>query len=211
MREPMPANTHPYSVRALQRKDITELLRLQKKAGGLYAPWTSGQLESHLRVFREGQLVVVDARGAIAGVGSTLRLAVPAGHVPGDWMAATGMGYFHTHTRDGNTLYLADLIIDPEADRSAVHLALDAALVALGRELGIERVLTACRLSGFAPYADTLSPEAYVRRVAEGKLTEPVVSPLMARGFRPVALVPDLQNAPRTQLVTLLEWRSHAA
>lgn len=211
MREPMPSPSQEFSVRALQRKDLTELLRLQRKAGALYAPWTSGQLESHLRVFPAGQLVVVDAAGAIVGAGSTLRLAVPAGHVPGDWMAATGMGYFHTHTRDGNTLYLADLTIDPESDRASVHLALDAALVALGRELGIERVLTACRLPGFASYAGELSPEAYVRRVADGTLDEPVVSPLMARGFRPVALVPDLQNEPRAQLVTLLEWRSHAA
>lgn len=200
-----------YIVRPLERADVAEVLKLQRRAGALHMPWSAGQLESHLRNFPEGQLVVETDR--LVGTASTLRLALGPDEVPYDWCRATGNGYFHTHVREGTMLYLADVSIDPEADRALVRQALDEALLALGREWGVKRVLNACRLPGFASHADTLTPEAYLKKVMAGRLPDPVVHALLAQGYRPAGLLPDLQNQPRAKdkLATLMEWQADVA
>ena len=201
-----------FSVRPLQRSEITDVLKLQRRAGALFLPWTGGQLESHLRNFPEGQLVVTEG-DRLVGVVSTLRLDLPPDSVPIDWLQTTGNGYFHTHVPAGGTLYVADVSLAPDVDRALARQALDAALLALSAEWGVERVLNACRLPGFAAHADTLTPEAYVDEVVAHGLIEPVMQDLVARGYRPAGLLPDLQNQPRSkeQLATLMEWQPHVA
>jgi hypothetical protein len=200
-----------YSVRPLQRGDIQEILKLQRKAGALYLPWTAGQLESHLRVFPEGQLVVEGEH--VVAIASTLRLKPAPDEVPLDWRQATGNGYFHTHARGGDTLYLADVTIDPEADRTEVRQALDAVLFKAVQDWGLQRVLNACRLPEFVHHAGELTPEAYLRDVVRGRLTDPVVTALLEQGYRPAGFLLDLQNQPRAKekLATLMEWHADVA
>ena len=202
-----------FQVRPLTRSDISDVVKLQRKAGALYMPWSPGQLESHLRNFPEGQLVVVDAQGALVGSASSLSIVSAEGEDPGDWLPVTGNGYFHTHTKSGNTLYVASVSIAPEADRAAVWQTLGDALLALVAELGLARMLTSCRLPGYEQVATKLTPEEYLASFNDGKLVEPALAFHMSHGFKPLGLLPDLQNQPRTKerLATLLEWRAGAA
>lgn len=201
-----------FIVRPLERTEIADVLKLQRKASALYLPWSAGQLESHLRNFPEGQLVVMEGEQLVGAV-STLRLNLPVDIVPLDWRRTTGNGYFHTHVRDGNTLYVADVSFAPEGERAFARRALDAALEALCQEWGLTRLLSACRLPGFAAHADALTPEAYLNSVVAERLPDPVVQGLLAQGYHPVALLPDLQNQPRSKgnLATLMEWHPHVA
>lgn len=199
-------------VRHLERADIPEVLKVQRKASALFLPWTAGQLESHLRNFPEGQWAVEQAQ-QVVGVASSLRLELLPEEVPLDWCLTTGNGFFHTHMPTGNTLFVADVSIVPGADRVAVRRALDTAIMAVVHEWGLRRVLNACRLPGFAPHAQTLTPEDYLGQVLAGNLFDPVVRALADQGYRPACLLGDLQNQSRSKdsLAALMEWQAHAA
>ena len=171
-------------------------------------PWSPGQLESHLRNFPEGQLMVVDDDGALVGVASSLVILSAEGEDPGDWLPVTGNGYFHTHNRRGNTLYVAGVSIAPDADRSAVWQALDASKMELMNQLGLHRLLMNCRLPGYEQVAGELTPGEYLAGCQDGQLVEPGLAFHLAKGFRPLLLLPgpDNQSRPKERLVTLLEW-----
>ena len=59
-------------VRLMSREDIPAVIDLQLRAFPGLPPWRTDQLQRHLEVFPEGQLVVADPVGRILGSASSL-------------------------------------------------------------------------------------------------------------------------------------------
>lgn len=206
------ARTRDLEARPATRKDSVAIIKLQQRARPLFLPWTHGQLESHLRLFPEGQLVATQ-HGAIVGACASLKLRLPDDELPASWAQATGHGYFHSHDPAGDLLYVAGLAIDPAACRFVVRRKLDDALLRLALAERVTRVLLPLRLPAFVPLAPQMPPETYLERLREGQVSDPVYDGLRVLGFRAVALLSDHQDRPRSgdHLAALLEWRSSAA
>ena len=77
----------------------------------------------------------------------------------------TDGGYFHNHDPGGDTLYGADVYVDPDCQGKGVGGALYEARRRLCKQLNLRRILAGGRLSGYAEHEATLTPEEYV---AEG-------------------------------------------
>jgi hypothetical protein len=67
----------------------------------------------HLHVFPEGQLVAVDEKGILLGSASSLIIDWDDYAESAKWSAITGHGTFDTHNPLGESLYGADVSVDP--------------------------------------------------------------------------------------------------
>jgi GNAT superfamily N-acetyltransferase len=174
--------------------------------------WSAAQLESHLDVFARGQ-IVAEAAGALVGAISTFvvspRIDALAPHT---WLGITGGGWLTTHDPNGETLYLADVYVDPSCWGRGVGGALYAALFSLCNELGLARVVAGGRLWGYHEYASQMTADEYARRVAAGQIRDRVLRSQLKAGFALRGILPGYLRDPRSgDFATLLEWRARDA
>ncbi len=208
--------THPckagtLSLREAILEDIPALIALNKRAFPLMAEenvvWGEAQLRNHLRIFPQGQIVAV-LEGRLVGAVSSL--IVSTGRDPyraHTYAGITDGGYFHNHDPQGDTLYGADVYVDPDLQGAGVGAALYEARRRLCRQFNLRRILAGGRLADYAEHADELSPEQYVQRVIEGELRDPVLGFQLKEGFVVRGILRNYITDPRSlNLASLIEW-----
>ena len=132
-------------VRVATKQDVARLVAMNHAAYPELVEqnvvWSPAQIEAHIARFPEGQ-IVVELGGVPMGAISTF--IVPPGRDPmaqHTWLEITDDGTFASHDRRGDTLYLADVYVDPEAWGKGVGEALYARLKSLCVDLGMKRVV----------------------------------------------------------------------
>ena len=167
-------------IRQASREDIPVLIELNHKAFPLMAEenvvWSERQLLNHQRLFPQGQLVA-EIDGQI--VGAVASLIIDTGRDPyraHTYGGITDGGYFHNHDDSGDTLYGADVYVDPECQGRGVGAALYEGRRRICRQRNLRRIIAGGRLAGYAEHADTLTPETYIAKVKSGELKDAVSS-----------------------------------
>jgi predicted amidohydrolase/GNAT superfamily N-acetyltransferase len=200
------------SIRPADRDDVPALIKLNKKAFPSMAEenvvWSERQLNQHLRTFPEGQMVA-ECDGKV--VGATASLIVTLGTDPyrsHTYSGITDGGYFHNHDPQGDTLYGADVYVDPDYQGKGIGAALYEARRELCRRLNLRRVLAGGRLSGYDDNKH-LSPEEYVQQVVDGEIQDPVLSFQLKEGFVVRGILRNYITDPRSHnLASLIEWKN---
>ncbi|WP_269524126.1 bifunctional GNAT family N-acetyltransferase/carbon-nitrogen hydrolase family protein [Coraliomargarita parva] len=212
----MQAFSHPgkncqIDLRQVEVDDLPTLIALNKKAFPLMAEenvvWSERQLRNHLKVFPEGQ-IVAEIDGRIVGAVSSLVIA--SGRDPyraHTYAGITDGGYFHNHDPQGDTLYGADVYVDPDFQGRGIGAALYEARRRLCRQLNLRRILAGGRLAGYHPHADTLSPEAYANKVKDGELKDGVLGFQLRHGFVLRGVLHNYITDPMSHNnASLIEW-----
>jgi ribosomal protein S18 acetylase RimI-like enzyme len=181
--------------------------------------WDAGQLRLHLERFPAGQLVAVSEGGprpsSLVADGSGVLGAISTFIVPRTrdplaqhtWLDITDNGTFASHDPGGDTLYLADIYVDPAAWRRHVGSTLYAALRRLCVAQSLRRVVAGGRLWGYHAHADRMTPEEYVDRVIRGELVDRVLGSQLKAGFAVRGILVGYLRDPRScDYATLLEW-----
>ena len=178
-------------LRRLEARDFDAVADLGRKIYPESTPWTPEQLSAHLRVFPEGQFVVEETgTGRIVGYAATLIVFWDDYHMEANWRGFTDHGYFTNHDPGkGRTLYAADIMVDPESQGRGVGKLIYRAREDLMRERGLLRIRAGARLQGYYRYRDTHSPEAYVKEVVAGRLSDATLSFQLKRGFTVLGVV----------------------
>ncbi|HEY1697464.1 MAG TPA: GNAT family N-acetyltransferase [Polyangiaceae bacterium] len=171
--------------------------------------WSAAQLRMHIARFPEGQ-ELAELAGKPAGAISTFIVARDrdplAQHT---WLEITDDGTFASHDPGGDTLYLADIYVDPAAWGKGVGETLYAALQGMCVRHGLKRVVAGGRLWGYHEHADRMSPEDYVARVVRGEIRDRVLGSQLKAGFAVRGILHDYLADPRSRnYATLLEWRA---
>ncbi|MFU8848632.1 MAG: GNAT family N-acetyltransferase [Opitutales bacterium] len=198
-------------LRPVETGDILRLIALNKEAFPLMAEenvvWSERQLSNHLKLFPEGQ-VLAEIDGRIVGAVSSL--IISSGRDPyraHTYAGITDGGYFHNHDSSGDTLYGADVYVDPECQGQGVGAALYEARRRICRSLNLRRILAGGRLANFAEHAETLSPETYVEKVRSGELRDPVLSFQLKEGFTVRGILRNYITDPMSlNYASLIEW-----
>jgi ribosomal protein S18 acetylase RimI-like enzyme len=179
-----------FNVRRLEPGDFAAVVALGRRIYPDAVPWAPEQLVAHLRVFPEGQLVVVHAEsGSVVGYAATLIVFWDDYELDTNWRDFTDHGYFTNHDPErGRTLYAADIMVDPDWQGRGVGKLLYAERRTLMARLGLLRIRAGARLQGYHRYHDIMSPGEYVREVVAGRLSDPTLSFQLQRGFKVIGV-----------------------
>jgi predicted amidohydrolase/ribosomal protein S18 acetylase RimI-like enzyme len=207
----MAKNSVRIKIREAVRDDIPGLMALNRAAyPGLAQEnvvWGKSHLQSHLRIFPQGQLVA-EVEGKLVGAVSTL--IVNLGRDPlrnHTWAGITDAGYFTNHDPRADTLYGADVYVHPETRGLGVGKALYEARRKLCRRLNKRRILAGGRLWNYCEQAGQMTPEEYASRVARGELRDLVLSFQIREGFMLRGVMPHYLRDPRSHnFASLVEW-----
>jgi GNAT superfamily N-acetyltransferase len=206
-------NDTKLQIRAVTSADIPNLVTLNCAAYPDLIQdevvWTAPQLESHLVVFPEGQLLA-EERGRAVGAISTLILHRDIDpFAPHTWLGVTDNGTFVRHDPGGDTLYLADIYVHPDCWGRGVGRALYGAFRELCTRLGLRRIVAGGRLWSYGEVAHLMSPETYVARVQRGELADQVLVSQLRAGFSVRGILPGYLHDWRSRhFATLLEWQN---
>lgn len=198
-------------VRNASREDIPYLVKLNEKAYPALVEenvvWRPGHLRCHHRYFPEGQLVA-EIDGQIAGASCSLIVNMGADPLRAHTYAGiTDGGFFHNHDPRGDTLYGADVFVDPDMRGKGVGAALYEARRKLCRDLNLRRILAGGRIWNYSEHADKMSPDEYVRRVEQGELKDLVLSFQLREGFVVRDILHNYLPDPNSlNHASLIEW-----
>ena len=201
-------------VRPYTLADLPGLLAIQRECFPPPFPpelwWQPEQIATHVRIFPEGALCVEDD-GDLVGSATAHILHWEPEQSAHTWSAASDHGWLRNHDSSGNTLYGVDVAVRPGWRGRGVARMLYEARYDLVRRLGLKRFLAGSRLSGYRVHADRLTPEQYADAVVRGDLSDPVITPQLRSGLRPVRVVrcylPDEDSCDNA---LLMEWRNPA-
>lgn len=198
-------------IRPYTRADIPELIQVQRECFPPPYPeeqlWSRAQLESHIATFPDGALCAV-VGGAIAGSCTSLITRFDPDHLQHTWAEISDDGYIRTHDPDGDSLYGIDIAVRPSHRGRGVARRMYQARYDLVRRLRLARFLTAGRMPGYHAHAAALTPEAYAAKVIAGELSDPVITPQLRAGLRPVTVLRDyIPDEESGNCALLLEWR----
>ena len=198
-------------VRVANANDIAALVKLNKAAypdeEDENVVWGKSHLASHQRAFAQGQLVA-ELDDKI--VGSAASLIVSMGSDPlrtHTWAGATDSGYFTNHDPQGDTLYGADVYVDPEFRNRGIGSMLYEARRQLCKRLNLRRILVGGRLFNYKQHKDDLSPMEYAQRVSQGDLKDQVLSFHLGENLTLRAVMANYVRDSRSKnYASLMEW-----
>lgn len=202
-------------IRSATLTDVPDLIALNKRCFPIKAEknivWGESQLRNHLRLFEEGQLLA-EAEGKI--VGAVASLIVDLGRDPlraHTYAGITDGGYFNNHDPQGDTLYGADVYVDPDCQGLRIGAALYEGRRRLCQKLNLRRILAGGRLWSYADHAHEMTPEEYVKRVEAGEFKDKVLSFQLREGFQLRGVLHHYIVDPRSRhCASLIEWLNPA-
>ena len=198
-------------VRNTKPEDISNIVNLQKLSYPYLAQygniWRPEELDSHLRIFPQGQFVAVEPDGTIVGSASTFMVSLNPEHVEHTWIDITADGLFTTHISDGDTLYLADVSTHPKHRHEGIGGMIIDRWKELVTELNLRRMIGGGRLYNYTEHADKMIIDEYVEKVMKGEIKDPVFSFELDVGFSFIKILPNYLNDVRSlNYAGFIEW-----
>jgi predicted amidohydrolase/GNAT superfamily N-acetyltransferase len=198
-------------IRQATADDIPALVQLNRDAYPTMAEdnivWGRSHLESHQRIFPQGQLVAIVDEQIVGAIASLIVDLGPNPLRDHTWSGITDSGYFTNHNPQGDTLYGADVYVHPQMRGHGVGRALYEARRQLCRKLNLRRILLGGRLHGYHQHAHEMTAHEYAARVAAGELHDLVLSFQLKQQFSLRGVMPHyLLDRQSHNYATLLEW-----
>lgn len=203
-------NSDSVIVRQTLKSDIPKIVKLQEESFADLAKtgniWHPNELQSHLDIFPQGQLVA-ELDGMIVGSATSLivKLTPPyAGHT---WKDITGNGMLTTHDSVGDSLYGADISTHPNVRHKGIGHKLYQGRKDVAMKLNLTRMIAGGRLYNYCDYANILSPLEYANKVVNCELHDLVLSFDLVNGFSFIKILPDyLEDARSLNYASFIEW-----
>jgi ribosomal protein S18 acetylase RimI-like enzyme len=211
MSEPLHPRELGVIVRDTRPEDVLKIVNLQKESFPYLARygniWHPEELESHLRIFPQGQYVAVEPDGLIVGSASTLMVSLNPEYADHTWKEITANGMFTNHNSNGDSLYGADISTHPKHRHEGIGGMLYQARKELATTLNLRRMIAGGRIFNYSEYAYRMSPFEYANKVIAGELKDPVLSFELDNGFRFIKILPNyLDDVRSLNYASFIEW-----
>jgi predicted amidohydrolase/GNAT superfamily N-acetyltransferase len=173
-------------IRVATLEDIPGIIEVAKRA---YAAWPSSHLANErnytmqIRAFPTGQFVAV-AGDRIVGYANSLIVQLDAESPWYNYAEVTGYSSFSTHTPSGDTLYGADIAVDPEWQGKGISSKLYKARKTLLKRHNLKQMVAGGRIPGYAEYKGLMSADEYVQKVIAGELKDQALKAHLKAGYR---------------------------
>jgi GNAT superfamily N-acetyltransferase len=202
-------SSHPIQIRNVRPEDFAGIQDLCRRVYPFTAPWRIDQLESHQRLFPEGQFVAVHPEQGVVGLCFSLIVLWNDYSKDDTWTDFTDRGLFTNHDPShGRTLYGAEVMVDPTMRGLHIGARLYEARRELAERLGLLRIRAGARLRGYSAYAERMSAVEYTHGVIQQKWFDPTLSFQLKHGFRVIWVVKGyLGNDPESLgYAAVIEW-----
>jgi ribosomal protein S18 acetylase RimI-like enzyme len=191
-----------FRVREARPADIDAIIEVCEAAYPESWPWYPSQLANAMENFPAGMMVAVTDTDRVVGMAACLVIRWADYAVTARWGELTDHGHLGNHDPlNGDTLYGAEIMVDPEFQGQGVGTVIYAARLALLRSLGLRYIRAGARLAGLADYLaghpGVTVPE-YVERVVRGETRDPTVSFQLHRGFKVIGIAPRYFSDPES-------------
>lgn len=208
----MADNETKVKIRTTTFEDIPKIVELQKVSFPLMAVegaiWKPHHLESHLRVFPEGQFCA-EYDGRIVGSISSLIVKLEPEYKEHTWTEICGGPNFGSHDPKGDSLYGADVSTHPDNRRFGIATKLYDARKNLCIKLNLRRIIAGGRLFNYCDFSQKMSPEEYVKKVIADEIKEPVLCFQLKNGFKFIKVLPNyLKDSRSLNYATFIELKN---
>ena len=153
-------------IRRTVSEDIPKIVNLQKESFPYLARygniWHPDELESHLRIFPEGQSVA-DLHGEIVGSASSLIVHLDPEYADHTWKEITANGMMTNHNPQGDSLYGADISTAPKYRHEHIGKRLYDFRKETVIKFNLRRMIGGGRLFNYCDYADKMSAVEYAQ------------------------------------------------
>jgi ribosomal protein S18 acetylase RimI-like enzyme len=191
--------------------DIPKVVGLQKESFPFLARygniWHPEELQSHLRIFPQGQFVAVEPDGTLVGSASTLIVSLDPEYAEHTWKEITAEGIFTNHNPEGDSLYGADISTHPKYRHEGIGKMLYNTRKQLVTKLNLRRMIGGGRLFNYCEFAGRMSALEYAQRVVKGELRDPVLSFELDNEFKFIKILPNyLDDVRSLNNASFIEW-----
>lgn len=189
--------------------DFEEIIELSKICFPDAAPWSIKMLKSQLSIFPEGMQIIV-YEGRIVGSATSLIVSFDEYDEDHTWNEISDNGFITNHDPDGDTLYGIEVMVHPEYQ----GLKIGRRLYEMRRELcevkNCSRIIIGGRLPNFHKYSDKFGVRAYIKRVLDKKINDPVLTFQLSQNFSIRRVIKDYlpDDKESEGYALLLEWNN---
>lgn len=196
-------------VRNTRVEDLDEIIELGKRCFPNMVPWKREQLESHIRIFPEGQFCV-EYENKLVGSCSSLIVNFDEYDDQHTWNVITDNGYITNHDPNGFNLYGIEVMVDREYRRMKIGHRLYEARKELARRLNLQSIIIGGRIPNYHEFKDEMSPREYVDAVEKHSIYDPVLSFQLLEGFTIKRINPRYlpEDKASESFATLMEWNN---
>ena len=176
-------------VRQATPKDVGGIVALVDRAYERISGYSRGMVRGQINNYPEGQFVAL-YEGKIAGYCATMRLDERLALCPHSWEEITGDGFGSRHDPTGDWLYGFEMCVDPDLRGVRIGQRLYDIRKALAERLELKGMVLGGRMPGYARHKRKVgTPKAYLDKVLEGQIRDPIVSFQLRNGFEPIGIL----------------------
>lgn len=194
-------------VRPLKLKDFEQLVELEELCFPGMPTWKKEHIESQLKHFPEGQIVIEYNKKIVASASSVIIDfdEYEEGH---SWAEISDRGYISNHDPEGDTLYGLEIMVHPEFRGMKLARRLYDARKTLCREKNLRRMIIGGRIPGYEKHKEKISAREYVEKVINKEIFDPVLTTQLANGFVLKRLIQNYLPSDQASgsWATFLEW-----
>jgi predicted amidohydrolase/GNAT superfamily N-acetyltransferase len=169
--------------------------------------WKIEQIESLIRKFPEGQ-IVIKKNDKIAACALSIIVdydSFPNSHT---YKEITGSYTFNTHNNNGNVLYGIDVFVVPEFRGLRLGRRLYDYRKELCENLNLRSIVFGGRIPNYIKFKEELSPKEYIQKVKHREIHDPVLNFQISNDFHPIKILTGYLegDVDSGEYAVLLEW-----
>lgn len=193
--------------RTATRNDFESIIALSKACFPNNEPWTMAMLESQYKNFSEG-MQIIEYEGEIVGSATSLIISWDEYDDDHTWKEISDNGYITNHDEEGDTLYGIEVMVNPEYQGLKIGRRLYEMRKQLCIKKNLARILIGGRLPNYHKYSEDYGVRAYIKRVTDKKIKDPVVTFQLSQSFNIKKIIKDYlpEDTESSGYAILLEW-----
>lgn len=169
--------------------DVDAIVDLSRRVYGDDFCYTADMVRGQLNHFPRGQFVV-RYEAKVVGYCATFRVDEKTAFAKHTWREITGGGYASRHDEHGDWLYGMEVCVDPKLRGLRIGRRLYDARKRLCQKLQLKGIVFGGRLPGLRKHSKSYpDPEAYVRAVIDGKISDATLNFQRNNGFELVGVL----------------------